>query len=86
MLNPDTFSHRWGQVGGHSIIPKSVTPSRIASNFKQITLSDEDFQEISKLGEKRHRFNVPFDYRPQWSIDVFGEPQEQKAQHKVKVV
>lgn len=48
----------WGQLGGHSVIPKSVTPSRIASNYEQITLSDEHVQEINKLGEKYHRFNI----------------------------
>lgn len=48
----------WGQLGGHSVIPKSVTPSRIASNYEQITLSDEHIKEISKLGEKYHRFNI----------------------------
>ncbi|ORY77275.1 NADPH-dependent aldehyde reductase [Leucosporidium creatinivorum] len=76
----------WGQLGGHSVIPKSVTPSRIASNYEQITLSDEHIKEISKLGEKYHRFNIPFDYRPQWDIDVFGEKSEAGATNKVKII
>lgn len=48
----------WSQVGGHSVIPKSVTPSRIRSNFEEIKLSEEDIAAINKLGEKPKRFNV----------------------------
>ncbi|KAL8277675.1 hypothetical protein RQP46_009948 [Phenoliferia psychrophenolica] len=75
----------WGQVGGHSVIPKSITPSRIASNFVPITLPKEDFDEISKLGERRHRFNIPYDYSPSWDIDIFGEKAEQGAKNKVNI-
>jgi L-glyceraldehyde reductase len=51
----------WSQVGGHSVIPKSVTPSRIRSNFEEIQLSEEDIATINKLGEKPRRFNVAAD-------------------------
>lgn len=50
----------WSQVGGHSVIPKSVTPSRIAANFQEIKLNDDDVKAINEIGDKEYqRFNVP---------------------------
>nr|AGB07592.1 erythrose reductase 1 [Moniliella sp. BH010]BAD90687.1 erythrose reductase 1 [Moniliella megachiliensis]BAO72958.1 erythrose reductase1 [Moniliella megachiliensis] len=75
----------WGIQRGYSVLVKSVTPSRIKSNFEQITLSDEEFQRVTNLikeyGESRN--NVPFNYKPSWSIDVFGTQDEAKATHKI---
>jgi L-glyceraldehyde reductase len=42
------------------VIPKSVTQSRIAENFKEVKLSDEDVAAISALGKDPARFNVPY--------------------------
>lgn len=50
----------WAQVGGHTVIPKSVTLSRINENFQEIDLDDEAIQAINKIGLEPHRFNVPF--------------------------
>jgi len=41
----------WGARRGQSVIPKSVREDRIISNFKEIELSDEDFDKISSIGD-----------------------------------
>ncbi|KAJ5780089.1 hypothetical protein N7457_005249 [Penicillium paradoxum] len=74
----------WSQVGGHSVIPKSVTPSRIRDNFKEIELTAEEIQKVSALGENRKRYNTPYTAnKPRWNINIFGEPEEKPADHKV---
>ena len=56
-----------------SVIPKSVTPSRIESNFKDTTLTEEEFEAISQVGLKEPiRYNVPFNYKVKWDINIFG--------------
>lgn len=55
----------WGAIGGHSVIPKSVTPARIISNLEHVELSAADVKIIESLGEgdKRARFNIrTFDF------------------------
>ncbi|KAM0753523.1 Aldo/keto reductase [Meredithblackwellia eburnea MCA 4105] len=68
----------WGISQGYSVIPKSVTPSRIASNFKQVELSAEDVKAITDLGkgQGRVRYNTPILYEPRWDINVFEEDVE----------
>lgn len=75
----------WSQVGGHSVIPKSVTTSRIQENFKEIELSKEDFEKIEAIGKAEpRRYNIPYiANKPRWPINIFGEPEEQQAPHKV---
>lgn len=47
----------WGYTSGHSVIPKSKTPKRIADNMGGLfKLSDEDMQKIASL-DKKARFN-----------------------------
>ncbi|KAI8712420.1 Aldo-ket-red domain-containing protein [Fusarium sp. LHS14.1] len=81
--NPAQVILVWSQVGGHSVIPKSVTPSRIRSNFEEIKLSEEDIAAINKLGEKPKRFNVATNYNPKWDINIWDEAAEQGAKYKV---
>ncbi|KAL1411030.1 hypothetical protein Q8F55_001977 [Vanrija albida] len=67
----------WGAKNGFAVIPKSVTPSRIASNFETFDLTDADFDEINAWGKaNRVRSNIPLQYPNSWEIDVFGEEVE----------
>lgn len=50
----------WAQVGGHSVIPKSVTTSRIQANFNDIELCEDDHREIDSLGQSPTRYNIPY--------------------------
>ncbi|KAK3209125.1 hypothetical protein GRF29_69g860557 [Pseudopithomyces chartarum] len=77
----------WAQVGGHSVIPKSVTASRIQENFKEIELSSEDFEKIESIGKNEpRRFNIPYvANKPRWPVNIFNEPEEKEAPHKVIV-
>ncbi|TKY89644.1 hypothetical protein EX895_001429 [Sporisorium graminicola] len=76
----------WGVKRGYSVIPKSVTESRIKSNFEQLELKDEDYEKVTSLYKElgKVRFNVPYTYTPQWDINVFGEDSEKDAKYKVK--
>ncbi|KAI5891164.1 Aldo/keto reductase [Schizophyllum commune H4-8] len=74
----------WCAHKGMSVIPKSVTPSRIESNFRDTTLTEEEFQAISQVGLKEPiRYNVPFNYKVKWDINIFDTEDEKKATHKV---
>ncbi|EST04584.1 NADP-dependent oxidoreductase domain protein [Kalmanozyma brasiliensis GHG001] len=75
----------WGVKRGYSVIPKSVTESRIKSNFDQLELKDEDYEKVTSLYKElgKVRFNVPKTYVPFWDIDIFGEEAEQGATYKV---
>lgn len=77
----------WAQVGGHSVIPKSVTASRIRDNFKEIELSDDDFKKIEQIGkDEPRRFNIPYiANKPRWPVNIFNEPEEKEAPHRVIV-
>lgn len=53
---------------GYAVVPKSVTPSRIESNFDVFTLPEDAFAKLEKL-DKSARYNDPVD----WGVDIFGE-------------
>ncbi|KAH8813510.1 NADP-dependent oxidoreductase domain-containing protein [Flagelloscypha sp. PMI_526] len=69
----------WGVSRGFSVVPKSVTPSRIESNFQQYVPTPEEVKEIDGLlaSEGKTRYNRPATYDPPWAIDIFDEPEEQ---------
>lgn len=85
-VDPAQVLIAWGARGGISVIPKSVTPSRIESNFKEIELSDEEFEKISELGKKTTiRYNVPVTYEPKWNVNVFNTEAEKACAHSIKL-
>jgi L-glyceraldehyde reductase len=49
----------WSTLDNHIVIPKSVTPARIRSNFEEVELDEEAIKELAKFGEKPQRFNIP---------------------------
>lgn len=44
----------WGLRRGYAVLPKSSTPSRIASNFRIPELSDADFETVNEVANGRH--------------------------------
>ena len=49
----------WGVTQGHSVLPKSKTPSRIAQNLEAgFKLDEEDMKKIEAI-DKKLRFNDP---------------------------
>lgn len=78
----------WGVHRGYSVIPKSVTPSRIASNFDQIDLSDDEYKAVCRIMNDNGghvRYNTPITYDPPWDINVFNEEVEKKATHQLVI-
>ncbi|KAH7245128.1 NADP-dependent oxidoreductase domain-containing protein [Fusarium tricinctum] len=83
-VSPTQVLLAWAQVGGHSVIPKSVTPKRIAENFEEITLSEDDIREIEQVGKEQRRYNVPYvANKPRWNVNIFGHEDEKPATHQV---
>lgn len=44
----------WGLKRGYVVLPKSGNPGRIESNFKEIVLTDGQFEAVNKVAEGRH--------------------------------
>ncbi|KAJ3530803.1 hypothetical protein NM208_g9164 [Fusarium decemcellulare] len=63
-ITPTQVLLSWAQSGGHSVIPKSVTPARIADNFKEIDLSAADLAVVTEVGKEQRRYNIPYIARP----------------------
>jgi L-glyceraldehyde reductase len=59
---------QWAVQRGTAVLPKSVTPSRIADNFDDFSLPDEAVARINAL-DRSHRYNMPI----RLGVDIFGE-------------
>lgn len=67
-MDPGSVLVSWGVQRGTVVLPKSVTPSRIASNLKIRKLPEEAFERLNGL-ERHKRFNFP----AHWGYDIFDE-------------
>jgi diketogulonate reductase-like aldo/keto reductase len=59
---------QWAVQRGTVVLPKSVTPARIASNFEDFTLPEEACRRIDAL-DRGERYNFPL----RLGLDIFGE-------------
>ncbi|OHF04031.1 aldehyde reductase 1 [Colletotrichum orchidophilum] len=71
----------WGIKRGFSVLPKSVKPSRIESNFQVFDIDNESYETLTELGRKAPaRFGgLPFTFDPAWKVNVFDTPEERNA-------
>lgn len=58
-ISPAQVLISWSQLDGHTVIPKSATPTRILENFQEIELDEQAIQELAKLGETPQRRCLP---------------------------
>ncbi|KAL0143412.1 NADP-dependent oxidoreductase domain-containing protein [Mucor lusitanicus] len=57
-------------VKGCSVIPKSVTPSRIISNFQVIQLDQKEFASLEELTKNKQGKRL-LDPSPFWGVDIY---------------
>ncbi|CEJ55484.1 Putative Aldo-keto reductase [Penicillium brasilianum] len=69
----------WAIQRGSAVLPKSVTPSRIESNFQDFVIPDAEFDALNKL-DRNERYNYPF----RWGVDVFGELGAAEAERRAE--
>lgn len=77
--DPGVVLGSWGVQRGTVVLPKSVTPSRIASNLKVKELPQSAFDELNAL-ERHKRFNFP----TRWGVDIFDEAGEEAVKKAAK--
>ncbi|RDW62391.1 alcohol dehydrogenase-4 [Coleophoma cylindrospora] len=77
--DPGQVLASWGVQRGTIVLPKSVTPSRIASNFQDFVIPDEQYKELNAL-ERHKRFNFP----ARWGFDIFDEAGEEVVKKAAK--
>lgn len=59
----------WAAQRGTVVIPKSVNPERVQTNFEDFLLSEEDMNAINTLSKTKHHRLIS----PKWGVDVFEE-------------
>lgn len=69
----------WAVQRGTVALPKSVTASRIKSNFEIKELSDEVFSALNAL-ERHHRYNYP----ARWGYNVFDELSNEEVEQEAQ--
>ncbi|KAJ6017841.1 hypothetical protein N7451_001220 [Penicillium sp. IBT 35674x] len=69
----------WAVQRGSAVLPKSVTPSRIESNFEDFVIPDAEFEALNQLN-RNARYNYPF----RWGVDVFGELGAEEAERRAE--
>ncbi|OJJ00547.1 hypothetical protein ASPVEDRAFT_575649 [Aspergillus versicolor CBS 583.65] len=69
----------WAIQRGTVVLPKSVTPERIQSNFQDFVLPEDAFQAIQSL-ERHQRMNFP----ARLGVDIFGEVGEESAKKSAR--
>lgn len=77
--DPGEILYSWGIQRGTVVLPKSVTPSRIASNRKVKALPDDAYARINSL-ERHKRFNTS----KHWGYDFFDEIGEEEIKKIAK--
>ncbi|KAG2174215.1 hypothetical protein INT43_004236 [Umbelopsis isabellina] len=60
----------WAYKRGTSVLPKSVTPSRIVNNFKEVPLTAEDVANIDAIGLNKPPQRV-VDPSESWGSDIY---------------
>ncbi|KAK5739912.1 hypothetical protein LTR17_005008 [Elasticomyces elasticus] len=78
-MDPGVVLGSWGVQRGTVVLPKSVTPSRIASNLKVKEIPAAELKELDSL-ERHKRFNFP----ARWGYDIFDEAGQEAVNKAAK--
>ncbi|KAG2219461.1 hypothetical protein INT45_008109 [Circinella minor] len=69
-VSPAQVLLAWGVQRNTSVIPKSVTPSRIISNFQDVVLTKEDIELLNDLSKSDYAGRL-LDPSSLWGVNIF---------------